>query len=286
MKYFYSIGLFLLFLILCTKFIEFNYKQDVQNIDLNQNPIENIIVDFDDANVTVSTTVDNDIKIEHIYSEENNPTSNIYTYQEGETLYVSEYSYNRSNLITKKETVNIYIPEQAKINSLKIVNISGQSSVDGLIANDINIQSTTGNVDVSNIDTANLIVDGDHFGVSISNSIIKTLSSNIGKTQFNVTNTIANNVALTNTEKATLNIAKLVTDSVILNGPQTNVNLNLNEEIDYALNTTASIKNEKLTKTETGYEYRANNQKSITEYQLNTERIITVEFEAIGEGKK
>lgn len=279
MKYFYSSVIFLAFLFLITNTIDFNYTQEVDNIDMSDNKISKIVVDLQDANVSLSSTVDKDVKIEHIYSKEQQPTSNLYTYQEGETLFVNEYPYNKSNLISKKETINVYIPEEYIFDEIEIVNDSGQINIDSLNTKKLDLESTSGNVDVANLNTKELVLNGGQFGVSMSNVDTDKLTSNIDKVDFNINNCIIDQVDLTAKQESSVRIQQLVTNEVKIDGANTTVELRLNPELDYQIMTPIAIGNPQFNPIDDGFEYTKNNSKKKVKYDLSNVGAVTVSFD-------
>lgn len=283
MKYLYSTVLFIIFLFVLTSLIDFNYVQEVENIDMDGNDITKIVVDIDDANVSLSTTVDKDIKIEHLYSQAQYETSNLYTYQEGDVLYVNEYPYNKTNLITKKETINVYIPEEYEFDEIDVTTESGEINVDSLKTGVFKVVSNTGNVDVANLTANKVTVNGDQLGVNISNIIAKEFNANIGKSQFTVANSIIDNLNVENVETSTVSISKLVAENVTVLGTKTDVVLKLNEAIDYKIITNLIVGNTKLNVEEYGYSYFNNDLKKVTTYNLKDVQNITISFESIAQ---
>lgn len=281
MKYIYSTVLFLIFIFVITTVIDFNYVQEVENIDMSANDIDRIAIDLIDANVSLSTTVDKDIKIEHLYSKENQPTSNLYTYQQGNTLYINEYPYNNTNLISKKETVNIYIPEEYVFDELDVVTQSGQINVDSLAANTLDIRTESGNVDIAGVTTTEMNLNGGQFGASISNVVAKQFNAGIDKVDMKIVNSIIDQVVVTNVEDSKLTISRLVTNRVDVFGDKTVVNLTLNDQLDYMFTTSVKIANSQLTSNETGYQYLVNGQKTQVKYNLPDASSVVVAFEAI-----
>lgn len=279
MKYFYSSVIFLAFLFVITNTIDFNYTQEVDNIDMSDNNIKKIVVDLQETNVSFSSTVDKDVKIEHIYSKEQQPTSNLYTYQQGDTLFVNEYPYNKSNLISKKETINIYIPEEYVFDEIEIVNNSGQINIDGLNTTKLDLESTSGNVDVANLNTQELVLNGGQFGVSMSNVDTNELTSNVDKVDFNINNCIIDQVDLTATQESSVRIQQLVTNEVKVDGTNTTVELKLNPELDYQIITPMTIGNTQFKAIEDGYEYTKNNSKKKVKYDLSNIRAVSVSFD-------
>ncbi len=283
MKYIYSTVLFLIFIFFITSLIDFNYIKEVENIDMSDNQIDKIAVDLIDANVSLSTTVDKDIKIEHIYSKENQPTSNLYTYQKGHTLYVNEYPYNKSNLISKKETINIYIPEEYVFDELDILTASGQINVDSLSTDTLEIVTDSGNVDVANISTTDMSISGGQFGVSLSNIVAKKVNAEIDKAEMIISNSIIDELNVTNALPSNLTVNRLVTNVVNVFGADTAVNLTLNDQLDYIFNTPAPIGNPQVVPNENGYEYLVNGSKTLVEYNLPDAKTVAVTFEVISE---
>ncbi len=281
MKYMYSTVFFLIFIFFITTVIDFNYVQEVENIDMSDNNIDKIDIDFIDANVSLSTTVDKDIKIEHIYSKESQPTSNLYTYQEGDTLYVNEYPYNSPNFISKKETINIYIPEEYVFDELNIKTTSGQINVDSLSTDDLNIKTDSGNVDVANVSTTNMRINGGQLGVRLSNVVAKEFSSNIDKVEMQIANSIIDDAEITNKADSSIRIDKLVTNYVMIDGANTDVDLTLNDKLDYAVKTPVVVGNPQLATTDSGYEYIANKGEAETRYSIPHAKSVTVKLESI-----
>lgn len=284
-KYINSVILFLIFLVSITTIIDFNSIQEVENIDLSNNDISNISVNLIDANVSLSTTVDKDIKIEHIYSKEDQ-TSNLYTYKKGDTLVVNEYPYNKSNLISKKETVNIYIPEEYNFKQLDITTKSGQVNVDSLKTGKLNIKTETGNVDIAGVEATNMALSGNQYGVSISNVIIEQFESALDKMEMSINNSIMNNVNITSKEKSKLRISGLVTQNTNISGANTTVDLTLNDQLGYVFNTPTRIGNSELESTDNGYTYTAKNSKSTVTYNIPEAKAVSVVFDSVEDDSK
>lgn len=278
MKYIYSTILFLLFLFLITSLINFNYTQEVESIDISKNDISDISIDVNDANVALSTTVGNDIKIEHIYSEEQNPSSKIYTYQDGGTLYINEYPYNQENLISKKETINIYLPEQIVYEQVDVKSESGQINIDSCFTKNLNISSKTGNVDLMKVNSNQINLNGGQIGVQLSNVVAKNVKTSIDKTKLNISNSIIDDLRISNQGSSIVNIDKLVATNVSIDGEQTAVSLNLNNANDYQLITSSLVSNPLLTTNDDGYEYLVNKSKTVVIYKINTLDTINVNF--------
>lgn len=281
MKYIYSTAIFIVFLYATSLIIDFNYKQVVENVDMNGNDISKIVVDIDDANVSLSTTVDKDIKIEHLYSDESNPTSNLYTYQTDDTLYVNEYPYNNHNLITKKETVNIYIPEEYAFDKLDVTTTSGQVNVDSLDIGQLSVKSNTGNVDIANVTADNIIIGGTQFGVDITNVVTDKIIANVDKMYLNLNNSITNSLKLKSESNSTINISKLIADNITVDAKKSDLNLKLSDSLNYTFKTKALIGNGKLTATDEGYEFMKNKSASVVEYNITEINTIDVEFEKV-----
>lgn len=285
MKYIYSTVLFLIFLFITTTVIDFNYVQEVDNVDLSNNDISKISVNLIDANVSLSTTVDKDIKIEHIYSKEDE-TSNLYTYQKGDTLVVNEYPYNKSNLISKKETINIYIPEEYNFKELDITTKSGQINVDSLKTGKLDVDTQSGNVDIAGVEAKSIAMSGVKYGVNISNVVVEQFGSVIDKMEMNVNNSIMNSVNVTSREKSKLNISGLVTQNATIAGKNTSVDLILNDQLDYIFNTPIRINNPMLSVTDSGFKYKGNNSKSVVTYNISDAADISVDLVSVEEDAK
>lgn len=285
MKYIYSTVLFLIFLFITTTVIDFNYVQEVDNVDLSNNDISKISVNLIDANVSLSTTVDKDIKIEHIYSKEDE-TSNLYTYQKGDTLVVNEYPYNKSNLISKKETINIYIPEEYNFKELDITTKSGQINVDSLKTGKLDVDTQSGNVDIAGVEAKSIAMSGVKYGVNISNVVVEQFGSVIDKMEMNVNNSIMNSVNVTSREKSKLNISGLVTQNATIAGKNTSVDLILNDQLDYVFNTPIRINNPMLSVTDSGFKYKGNNSKSVVTYNISDAADISVDLVSVEEDAK
>lgn len=281
MKYVYSGCLFLIFIFTLVNVFSFNSKQDVTNINMSDKTIKKLVIDLKGANVSVSTSVDNDIKLEHIYSEKNKLNSNLYSYNEGDTLYINEYPYNKTNSISQKETLNIYVPEQYKFDQIEIKNGSGRINVDNLTANKLEISSETGNVDIRNTEVPSISIDGDRFGVSLSNIIAQNLSSNIKNVQFNLTNSMVNNVDIKNEEKSAIIIDGLIADNVQVNGAKTSLKLTLNQGLNYNFITKKRITNNKLKSIENGYQFQSSEKTTSTNYKIGDVENIKIKFEKV-----
>lgn len=285
-KYIYSTVIFIIFLYVITFAINFNYVHEVENVDLSKNDISKISVDLIDTNIALSTTVDKDIKIEHIYSKEQEPTSNIYSYQEGNTLIIKEYPYNRQNLVTKKETVNIYIPEEYDFELLNIKTNNGQINVDSLQAGTLNVVTNSGNVDIANINATNMAITGTRSGVNVSNVVAKKFESTVDKMAMKISNSIIDKVKTNSDGISTLNITGLVTNQVNIGGSQVNVDLFLNQVLDYEFKTSATIGNPALKQVEQGYEYKENSAKNVIVYNIPDASIVNVVLESIEDETK
>lgn len=281
MKYIYTTVIFLVFLFFITSTIDFNYSKEVNNIDMSNNQISKIVINLKDANVSLSSTIDKDVKIEHIYSKEQQPTSNLYTYQEDDTLYVNEYPYNKSNLISKKETINIYIPEEYVFDDIEIVSDNGQVNVDSLNTSTLDVVSESGNVDVANLNTDVLDISGGQFGVNVSNVVADKFNSDIAKVQYNITNSIIDEMVLSNTEASKVKIDKLVTNEVTIDGANTDVELILNPDLDYQIKTQVVVGNTQFDTLDEGYAYTPNDTKKVVMYDLSNIHGLTVLFEEI-----
>lgn len=278
MKYLYSVIFFLMFLFGITQLINFNYTQEVENFDMETQAISTIDISALDANVSVATTVDKDIKIEHVYSKVSNPSSSLYTYVEGETLYVNEYPYIQKNIISKKESVNIYIPEEYTVDELDIETDSGKINVDSIETGKLNLMSSTGNVDLANVTVDSLNMAGDRFGVNISNLVAKTFTSQMTNSEINLINSIVDSVTITNDGESSVAIEKLVTNEVTVAGQKTDLNLHLNEENDYVFNTNLTLPNTRLEEIDNGYQYTENDLKQKVIYNLNDLESIELTF--------
>lgn len=283
MKYLYSTVLFIIFLFVLTTVIDFNYVQEVENIDMDGNNISKIVVDIDDANVSLSSTVDKDIKIEHLYSQSQYETSKLYTYQEGDILYVNEYPYNKTNLITKKETINIYIPEEYEFDEIDVTTESGEINVDSLKTGIFKVMSNTGNIDIANLNANKIGISGDQLGVNVSNIVAKEFNASIAKSQFTISNSIVNSLKVENAQTSKVNVSKLVAEDVTVVGESTDVNLKLNEGIDYKIISNLQIGNPRLTVEDDGYSYLENNLKKATTYNLKDVQSVSINFETLAE---
>lgn len=279
MKYIYSVVIFLIFLYLTTNLIDFTYNQDVENIDLNGNKISKIVVDVENANLALSTTVDKDIKIEHVYSDEATPTSNLYTYQDGETLFVNEYPYNNTNLITKKETIDIYIPEEYEFDEIDIETQSGRVNIDSINVGNLKIKSQSGNVDLANINADTIILRGKQYGITLNNVIAKRLDSKLEKTQLDIINSIIKHVDISNELNSTVNISKLVADKVNVEGALTTVKLVLSDNLNYQISSVKPVGNPKFTTTDDGFEYIADENAKVVVYNLSDIESVEVTLE-------
>lgn len=278
MKYLYSILFFLIFLFGITQLINFNYTQEVENFDMEDQNITKIDVSALDANVSIATTVDKDIKIEHVYSKVKNPSSSLYTYVENNVLYVNEYPYIQKNIISKKELVNIYIPEEYSIEELDVETDSGKINMDSIETGELNIKSTTGNVDLANVTVDNLTIIGDRFGTNLSNVVAKSLKSTMVSSELSLKNSIVDNVNIVNDAKSNVLIEKLVTNTATISGVETDVKLKLNKENDYNFNTDLTLPNIKLEETDEGYKYAENQLKEQTTYNLNNLENVEITF--------
>lgn len=278
MKYLYSILFFLIFLFGITQLINFNYTQEVENFDMEDQNITKIDVSALDANVSIATTVDKDIKIEHVYSKVKNPSSSLYTYVENNVLYVNEYPYIQKNIISKKELVNIYIPEEYSIEELDVETDSGKINMDSIETGELNIKSTTGNVDLANVTVDNLTIIGDRFGTNLSNVVAKSLKSTMVSSELSLKNSIVDNVNIVNDAKSNVLIEKLVTNTATISGVETDVKLKLNKENDYNFNTDLTLPNIKLEETDEGYKYVENQLKKQTTYNLNNLENVEITF--------
>ncbi|WOO89058.1 DUF4097 family beta strand repeat-containing protein [Mollicutes bacterium LVI A0078] len=283
MKYLYSTVLFIIFLFVLTTVIDFNYVQEVENVDMDGNNISKIVVDIDDANVSLSSTVDKDIKIEHLYSQSQYETSNLYTYQEGDILYVNEYPYNKTNLITKKETINIYIPEEYEFDEIDVTTESGEINVDSLKTGIFKVMSNTGNIDIANLNANKIGISGDQLGVNVSNIVAKEFNASIAKSQFTISNSIVNSLKVENAQTSKVNVSKLVAEDVTVVGENTDVNLKLNEGIGYKIISNLQIGNPRLTVEDDGYSYLENNLKKATTYNLKDVQSVSINFETLAE---
>lgn len=283
MKYLYSTVLFIIFLFVLTTVIDFNYVQEVENIDMDGNNISKIVVDIDDANVSLSSIVDKDIKIEHLYSQSQYETSKLYTYQEGDILYVNEYPYNKTNLITKKETINIYIPEEYEFDEIDVTTESGEINVDSLKTGIFKVMSNTGNIDIANLNANKIGISGDQLGVNVSNIVAKEFNASIAKSQFTISNSIVNSLKVENAQTSKVNVSKLVAEDVTVVGESTDVNLKLNEGIDYKIISNLQIGNPRLTVEDDGYSYLENNLKKATTYNLKDVQSVSINFETLAE---
>lgn len=281
MKYIYSTVIFIIFLFTITFVINFNYVQEVENIDLSQNDISQLSIDLIDTNIALSTTVDKDIKIEHIYSKEDEPTSNIYSYREGDTLYIKEYPYNRQNLVTKKETVNIYIPEEYDFDLLSIKTNNGQINVDSITTGPLDILSNSGNVDMANVKATSIGLNSTRSGVNLSSVVAKQLDASVDKMAMEINNSIIDNVTTESKSSSTLKITGLVTDTVNIGGTNVVVDLFLNQVLDYKFKTSATIGNPLLEQVEEGYEYRGNESKNTVIYNIPEATSVNVVLESI-----
>lgn len=281
MKYIYSTVIFIAFLFTITVVINFKYVQEVENVDLSQNEITKISVDLIDTNIALSTTIDKDINIEHIYSKEEQPTSNIYSYQDGDTLIIKEYPYNKPKYISKKETVNIYIPEEYDFDKLDIKTNNGQINVDSLSVGNLNVDTDSGNLDIAGVKASNIMVSGNQFGVNLSNVVAKKFDSEIDKMSMKINNSIIDNVYTASEGLSSLAIAGLVTNEVNIGGESVIVDLNLNQSLDYRFFTPATIGEPSLVQNEDGYEYLVNNSKSIVTYNIPDSTMVTVVLETI-----
>lgn len=278
MKYLYSILFFLIFLFGITQLINFNYTQEVENFDMEDQNITKIDVSALDANVSIATTVDKDIKIEHVYSKVKKPSSSLYTYVENNVLYVNEYPYIQKNIISKKELVNIYIPEEYSIEELDVETDSGKINMDSIETGELNIKSTTGNVDLANVTVDNLTIIGDRFGTNLSNVVAKSLKSTMVSSELSLKNSIVDNVNIVNDAKSNVLIEKLVTNTATISGVETDVKLKLNKENDYNFNTDLTLPNIKLEETDEGYKYVENQLKKQTTYNLNNLENVEITF--------
>ncbi len=285
MKYLYSIIIFLVFLFILTSLIEFNYTKEVINFDMDGNDISNIIVDLDNTNVTLSSSLDKDIKIEHVYSPEKIPTSNLYTYQEGNTLVVSEYPYNTSNLIAKKETLNIYIPEEYKFDSLDVSTQNGQINLDSLDIDELNVETNSGNVDVANINADTLDFKGVEAGVKLNTVVANDINIDVDNVEISILSTIATNLNITSSEKSALSIEKLVASNINVDAPQMVADLTLRTSFDYIINTSTEVTNSVLQKNEKGYEYLENNIDNVINYNFENIEKINIDFISPKESK-
>lgn len=285
MKYIYSGCLFLIFIFTLVNVFSFNSKQDVTNINMSDKTINKLVIDLKGANVSVSTSVDNDIKLEHIYSEKDKLNSNLYSYNEGDTLYINEYPYNKTNTISQKETLNIYVPEQYKFDQIEIKNENGRINVDNLKANKLEIESKTGNVDIRNTEVPTISIDGDRFGVNLSNIIAQKLSSSINDVQFNLSNSMINNVDIKNKEKSAIIIDELISENVQVNGKKTSLTLTLNQGLNYNFITKKRIINSKLKVVEGGYQFQSGEKTTNTNYKIGDVENIKIKFEKV-EGVK
>lgn len=278
MKYLYSIIFFLIFVFGITYLINFNYTQEVENFDMEDQNITTIDVNALGANVSIATTVDKDIKIEHAYSKAENPSSSLYTYVENNTLYVNEYPHIPKNIISKKESVNIYIPEEYSIEKLDVETDSGKINMDSIETGELNVKSVSGNVDLANVKVDDLSVIGGTFGTNLSNIVAKNLDSKMDSNELTLKNSIIDNVNIANGAKSAVLIEKLVTNDVSVTGLETDVKLNLNEENDYIFNTGLMLPNSRLEATDKGYQYVKNELKQKTTYNLNDLESVELTF--------
>ncbi len=285
MKYIYSIIIFLVFLLILTSLIEFNYTKEVINFDMDGNDITNIIVDLDNANVTLSSSLDKDIKIEHVYSPEKTPSTNLYTYQDGEDLIVREYAYNKSNLVSKKETLNIYIPEEYHFETLDIATQNGNISLDGLDIEEVDVETNSGNIDAANINTNILNIAGTEAGVKLNAVVAKDINLDVNKLELQVLSSITNNLNIISSEGSNMRIEKLVATAINVDAPEMIADLTLRTSFDYKINTPLEITSNQLEKNDNGYEYLDNEMDSIITYNFDNAEQINVDFISSKESK-
>ncbi len=256
-RYIYTTIIFLIFVIILTQVVNFNYIQEVENIDMKDQTIDNIVIDLTDANFSITSTVDKDIKIEHIYSKQDVSNSNLYAYQEDGTLYINEYMYNQKSLINKKEVINVYIPEEYQFKTINITNDTGTVSVDNVFVDNLTIESQTGNIDIANSNFDSLVIKGDQFGVNIASVVNNNATINVDKAVVEINNSILDNLNITSVSDSNVVLSKNVANNVIVNGPHTNLTMDLSDSVDYNIITNKSIANLKFKRTDTGYQYKA-----------------------------
>ncbi len=283
LKYIYSSVIFIVFILILSNIINFNYTQDVENIDLNNNKISKIAIDLDNINVSVSSTYDKDIKIEHTYSGQKTPNSELYVYQEGEELNINEYPYNNKNLIKKKESVKIYMPNEYEFDEIKITSKTGDVNIDSINTTNMFVYNKTGNVDIANLTTKKLTLNGEQIGVNMFNVVTEEFSSNINKVNMSVYNSIINKLSVENKETSEVNISKVIINNGFIDGQNTNVNLNVNDNENLVIETEKTISNSNLTKNEKGYEYITNEGESESKYKIKNINNISVEFSTVSE---
>ncbi len=262
MKYIISTFGFIIFLLVITSYTSFTFNQDVDTYDLSENPITTIDVKVDNINVTVTSTLDKDIRIEHVHSNVNNPTSNLYSYRKQNQLIIREYPYNKENVVPKKETLNIYIPSDYQFEELKIASENGMVSIDDCTFDKISLTSEYGNIDIANVKSQNFKIDGNTFGINANNVSTDKFYVEMNQTSINMENIIADQVGIDIKNESKLVSERVIANYVAINGAKLNAELTLSDSLNYIINTQQNIANNKFEKTESGYKYTANDKSS------------------------
>lgn len=279
MKYIYSSVLFMILLFITSNIVNFGFEQEVVNYDLNDNPIERIDIDVDKINVNISSTLDKDIRIEHIYSESNNPTSNLYSYQDGNQLIIKEYPYNSTNVAPKKETLNIYLPEEYDYKSMLISTENGKVSIDGVDVSRIVINSNAGDVDLANLKSDKLSINGGMFGINARVITTSVFDIDVDQTKLLMNNIISDEVNIDISALGEMEVERLISNVINIEAIDTKLDLELNESLNYEINTKKQLSTKKLEKIADGqYQYKVDTNDEAIIYNINQVEDVNVNF--------
>lgn len=273
MKYVYSCLILLVFLLVVVNVTNFSYEQEVETYDMVSNEIDTIEINVNDVNVNVSSSLDKDIRIEHIFSPDQNLSSNIYSYVEGNVLYIKQYPYENNVLITKREDINVYLPSAYDFKNLSINTTSGAISIDNLNLQNIDVYSETGQFNVATIVTDQLNLKGTNIGVNISDLEATTLNILLEEASVYIGNSFVDSTNISVAQKGSISIGKLVSDSIVIDALLSEVQLQWTTGFNYSVTTTNEVKNDQLTTTTDGYEYNKNEGVSTIVYTINSKKL-------------
>ncbi len=268
MKYLYSTVGFVIFLIAMTTVTSFKFVTDYETYDMATNEIKSVVIDTSNINVNVSSTLDKDLKIEHIYSNSDNPESNVYYYIDGNTLNIKEYKNNTVNVLPKKETLNIYLPSETTFSKLIVSSGRGKINVDGTNIPKIHIQSDVGSVEITNLNASVLQIEGNQFATRLANLKVDQLFTHMDQSSVTIDGMIADEVNIKNNDLATVKTSKLNATSFLVNGVDTTVTMELQDNQNYVIKTNDELANKQLEKIENGYS--ANFVDSKTSMEIDT----------------
>ena len=192
------------FLLLLTSFVVFgnnvlspyragNYQEE--QLSFTKDQIENIDIALASKNIVIKEGMDENGSLNYIYFNDDKITSEI----KGNTLVMKEEEKWRFFIVdisffmnfltqsgTDKVNVELTLPKDIQLSSIKLATASGDSSIENINTNDLNIDIASGNIKLNGLKTTNIILSsasGDKVLSNINTDLLKinSVSGNVTK---------------------------------------------------------------------------------------------------------